>query len=171
MGSPVSAIVANLCMEVIEEQAIQSATTPPKTWKRFVDDSFAIINKNAITNFHDTLNSIDPHIKFTIEHEKDEQIAFLDMLISRRNNSISIHVYRKPTHTDRCLDYASHHDLKHKISTANTLINRSLNLPTTEDGKLKELQHVRHAVLNIHLIRPSLTSFDVHFKRVMLCRI
>ena len=48
MGSPVSVIVANICMEVIEEQAIQSATTPPKTWKRFVDDSFAIINKNAI---------------------------------------------------------------------------------------------------------------------------
>ena len=139
MASPVSATVANLCMEVIEEQAIQSATTPPKTWKRFVDDSFAIISKNAITSFHDTLNSIDPHIKFTIEHEKDEQIAFLDMLISRRNNSISIHVYRRPTHTDRYLDYASHHDLKHKISTANTLINRSLNLPTTEDGKLKLL--------------------------------
>ena len=70
MGSPVSAIVANLCVEVIEEQAIQSATKPPKTWKRFVDDSCAIIYKNAITSFHDTLrpNSIDPHIKFTIDH-------------------------------------------------------------------------------------------------------
>ena len=82
MGSPVSVIVANLCMEVIEEQAIQSATTPPKTWKRFVDDSFAIIDKNDITSFHDTLNSIDPHIKFTVEHEKDELIVFLDMLIN-----------------------------------------------------------------------------------------
>ncbi len=36
-------------MEVIEEQAIQSAITTPKTWKRFVVDSFAIINKNAVT--------------------------------------------------------------------------------------------------------------------------
>jgi hypothetical protein len=35
MGSPVSAIVANLCMEVIEEQAIQDATSPPKVWKPF----------------------------------------------------------------------------------------------------------------------------------------
>ena len=66
MGSPVSAIVANLCMEVIEEQAIQSAITPPKIWKRFADDSFAIINKNAIISFHNTLNSIDPSIKFSI---------------------------------------------------------------------------------------------------------
>ena len=59
-------------MEVMEEQVIQSATTPPKTWKRFVDESFAIIDKNAIISFHGTLNSIDPHIKFTIENEKDE---------------------------------------------------------------------------------------------------
>ena len=78
MGSPVSAIVAILCMEVIEEQAIQSAITPPcKIWKRFVDDSFVIMNRNAIISFHNTLNSIDPSIKFTIEHEKDGQIAFL----------------------------------------------------------------------------------------------
>ena len=36
--------------------------------------------------------------------------------------------------------------MKHKISTANTLINR--NLPTTEDGKLKELQHVSAALVS-----------------------
>ena len=34
MGSPVSATVANLCMEVIEEQAIRDANSPPKVWKR-----------------------------------------------------------------------------------------------------------------------------------------
>lgn len=43
MGSHVSAIVANLCMEVILDSAIAS----PKIWKRFFDNTFAIINKNA----------------------------------------------------------------------------------------------------------------------------
>ncbi len=82
-------------------------------------------------------------INFTIEHEKDGQIAFLDTLISRHNNSISINVYRKPTHTDRYLDYSSHHDNRHKISAATTLINRSLNLPSiSEEGKVRELNHV-----------------------------
>ena len=75
MGSPVSAIVANLCMEVIEEQAIRDATSPPKIWKRFVDDCFSIIKKTNISCFHDTLNSIDPHIDFTVENEKDGTIA------------------------------------------------------------------------------------------------
>ena len=111
-------------MEVIEEQAIHNAVIPPKVWKRFVDDSFAIIKKSAVLSFHCTLNSIDPHINLTTEHEQDGRTAFLDTLISRNNCSISIDVYRKPTHTDRYLNYLSHHDHKHKISTAMTLINR-----------------------------------------------
>ena len=56
--------------------------------------------------------SIDPHIKFTKEPKKDKQIAFLNMLISRRTDFISIHDYRKPTHTDRYLDNAPQHDIK-----------------------------------------------------------
>ena len=103
MGSPVSTVVANLCMEVIEEQTIHNAVIPPRVWRRFVDDSFAI-KKSAVLSFHDTLNSIDPHINFTTEHEQDGRIAFLDTLISRNNCSISIDVYRKPTHTDRYLN-------------------------------------------------------------------
>ena len=140
MRSLVSAIVASLCMEVIEEQAIRNATTPaPKLWKRYVDDSFSILKRTAVDAFHHTLNSIDPHINFTIEHEKNGQIAFLDSLVSRKNGTIAIDVYRKPTHADGYLDYSSHHDKQHKISAARTLIHRSSHLPDSEEGKVREL--------------------------------
>ena len=66
MGSPVSPVVANLCMEDIEESAINASPVAPKIWKRYVDDS-RIIKKNGVTAFHDTLNSIDTNISFTIE--------------------------------------------------------------------------------------------------------
>jgi hypothetical protein len=56
MGSPVSPVVANICMENIEEMAIETTPIPTKTWKRFVDDSFSIIKKNAVATFHNTLN-------------------------------------------------------------------------------------------------------------------
>ena len=49
MGRPVSPIVANLCMEVIEELAISTSLVPPKVWKRYVDDSFVIIKKDALS--------------------------------------------------------------------------------------------------------------------------
>ena len=77
-----------------------------------VDDSFCIIKKNGVTAFHDTLNSIDTNISFTIEQECNEKISFLDTLVSRNNGAISVDVYRKPTHTDRYLDFNSHHDKK-----------------------------------------------------------
>ena len=53
-----------------------------------------------------------------------------------------VDIYRKPTHTDRYLDFHSHHDRKHKISTAETLLHRALNLPNTQVGKTRETAHV-----------------------------
>ncbi len=37
-----------------------------------MDDVLSIIKKHAITNFHNLLNSIDPHINFTINFTKSE---------------------------------------------------------------------------------------------------
>ena len=105
MGSPVSPVVANLCMEVIEDSALSASTMPPKIWKRYV-----IIKRDSVSAFHDSLNSIDPKISFTIETENNGQIAFLDTLATRKNGIVTIDVYRKPTHTDRYLDYSSHHE-------------------------------------------------------------
>ena len=146
MGSPVSPVVANLCMEAIEEVAINTSEVKPKVWKRYVDDSFCIIKRNAVNSFHTTLNSIDPHISFTIEEESDQQIAFLDTLVSRKDNTIAIGVYRKATHTDRYLDFCSHHDKRHKISTAETLLHRATKLPSTSQGKNIEINHVTDAL-------------------------
>jgi len=146
MGSPVNPVVANLCMEEIDESAINASPVTPKIWKRYVDDGFCIIKKNGVTAFHDTLNSIDTNISFTIEHECNRKISFLDTLVSRNNGAISVDVYRKPTHTDRYLDFNSHHDKKRKVSTAATLLHRALNLPNASEGKEQELNHVHVAL-------------------------
>ena len=55
-------------------------------------------------------------------------------------------VYRKPTHTDRYLDYNSHHQQKRKASTARTLILRALTLRSTEEGRTNKLVHVKNAL-------------------------
>ena len=147
MGSPVSPVVANLCMEAIDESALSSMRVPPKTWKRYVDDSVVIIKKDCVPEFHDKLNSIDPMISFTMEKESNQQISFLDTLVSRKNGFIVIDVFRKPTHKDRYLDFNSHHEKKHKISTASTLLNRACNLPNTLEGKSSEVNYVTNTLL------------------------
>ena len=96
MSSPVSPVVSNLCMEAIEEVDINTSEVQSEVCKRYVDDSFCIIKRNAVNSFHTTLNSTDPHISFTIEEESDQQIAFLDTLVSRKDNTITIDVYCKP---------------------------------------------------------------------------
>jgi len=123
-------------MEAIKEVAINTSEVQPKVWKRYVDDSFCIIKRNAVNSFHATLNSIDPHILFTIEEESDQHISFLDTLVSYEDNTVNIGVYCKATRTDRYLDFSSHHDKHHKISTAETLLHCAIKLPGTSQGKI-----------------------------------
>ena len=90
MGSPVSAVVANLYMEEFEERAIATATYKPKI---FVDDSFTVLGKDYVDGFLQHLNSQQPTIRFTMEIGKDNTIPFLDTSVSRDSNGLLTQVY------------------------------------------------------------------------------
>ena len=69
-GSPVSAVIANLCMEEFEELAIITANCKPKIWKRYEDDAFTILDRNNVDGFLQQLNIQQPAIRFTMEIER-----------------------------------------------------------------------------------------------------
>ena len=52
-------------------------------------------------------------------------------------------VYRKPTHTDRHLDFFSCHPLCHERSVVNTLLKKANNIPSTNKGRREETQRVK----------------------------
>jgi len=109
IGSPVSAVIANLYMEIFEEQAIESVPCKPKIWKRYVDGTFIILDQDRVDNFLQHLNSQQPSIRFTMEIENNSKIAFLDTSVCREpDGRLNTSVYRKPTHTDQYLAYDSH---------------------------------------------------------------
>ena len=57
MGSPLSAVIANLYMEEFEERAIATATFKPYIWKRYVNDTFTILGRDYVDGFLQQLNS------------------------------------------------------------------------------------------------------------------
>ena len=147
MGSPISPVVANLYMEQFESRALDTAPIPPTMWYRYVDDTIAKIHENAVDSFSEHLNSIDQHIQFTSEQEKDGRIPFLDTCVSiNQDGSTKISVYRKPTHTDQYLNFQSNHHLQHKRAVVNTLMLRAQTLVTENDDRTREIQHVKQAL-------------------------
>ena len=132
MGSPVSVTVANLVMEKIQEQALSTYDPPPRFWKRYVDDALTALPVRHIQDFHNHINNINPHIKFTIEIESNNALPYLDVLLHHCDDSeISTSVYRKPTHTNKYLDFTSHHPLEQKISVIKSLFTRARTLSSS----------------------------------------
>ena len=120
MGSPVSVIVANLVMEEVEDRALASFPSPSRFRKRYVDDR----RQTSILLQH--LNSVELSIQFTLEvKDNDHSLPFLDVLLTRRGESVYTSVCWKPTHTDRYIDFTSHHPLVHKAAVVRTLIRRA----------------------------------------------
>jgi hypothetical protein len=59
MGSPVSAVIANLVMEDVEQRALASVPVSLSFWKRFVDDVISAVSRNEIDILLQHLNSIE----------------------------------------------------------------------------------------------------------------
>ncbi|XP_072023472.1 uncharacterized protein [Amphiura filiformis] len=148
MGSPCSPLVANAYMEYFEKRAFSSAPHPPRMWVRYVDDTFCVIKTSHVDEFTDHINSQDNNIKFTREEEEDGQLPFLDTLIVRASDgSVKVKIFRKPTHTDQYLSFASHLPLEHKLSVIKTLLYRS-EIVTDPEDRAEEIEHVKGALRN-----------------------
>ena len=110
----------------------------PLGWFKYVDDIYSATRKDQVNKLQDHLNSIDPHIKFTIELPGTDGLPFLDTLTKLTSNSIESTVYRKSTYTGRYFDYNSNHSISAKLSVIHTLIHRSKQVYSTPEFLAKE---------------------------------
>ena len=119
MGSLVSAVIANLVMEDVEERALASSWVNSSFWKRYGDDVAFAFNESEIDILLQRLNSIEPSIRVAVEWEVDRKLAFLDTHVHRNvAGRLETGVYHKPTHTNTYLSIYSHHPRSHEKSIA-----------------------------------------------------
>ena len=147
MGSPVSAVIANMVMEDLEQRALATSPVKPFFWKRYIDDVISAVSGNEAERLLSHLNSVEPSIQFTFERREDRNLPFLDLNVSRGvQGNLETRVYRKTTHTDKYLAFDSHHPICYKKSVAETLLRRADCLPSSLDSKAEERKYVSNVL-------------------------
>ena len=113
-----------------------------------MDDTFVIHNEVNKQGFLQHINSVDPAIKFTFEDNKEDgSIPFLDTIVKpEADGTLSITVYRKPTHTDQYLQWDSHHHLSAKFSVIHYLSHRATTVCSKPELLQQEKDHLRKAL-------------------------
>ena len=98
----------------------------PVIYKRCVDDTFFLFrSKYHIEKFQCYLNWKYPNIKFTSEIEENNSISFLDIKITRANNSFSTSIYRKVTFSGVFTNFESFIPGSYKLNLIFTLLFRA----------------------------------------------
>ncbi len=108
-----------------------------------VDDAFAVFRKRKSTEILSLINNYHTDLKFTIEEENNGVLNFLDVKLTRKSDgNLERNVYMKPTHTDRYLDWTSHHHRSQKIAVIDSFTMRVLKI-CDENSLPQELDRIK----------------------------
>ena len=90
---------------------LAKAENPPRWWKRYVDDTYTVLQKDQAQHFIDYLNTVDDDIKWTtegevvkevevegLENKTERGLAFLDTLSVVNEDGLIKSVQERNTH-------------------------------------------------------------------------
>jgi phosphohistidine swiveling domain-containing protein len=140
MGSCLSPILSNIYMEHFETKIVNNQKLKPIVWWRYVDDIFAIwpYDLVSLNDFLTNINEGEKSIKFEIEIENNNFLPFLDVLINKTPTGYETSVYRKPTHTNRYLNFDSNHSMSVKKGIVKSLYDRAKIICSNDNQFTKE---------------------------------
>ena len=125
MGSPLAPTMASIFLASLEKKIASFQGMKPTVYKRYVDDIFLIFeNQRHVDPFLHYMNSLHKNIVFTCETEKKSSLAFLDLLIQRKEKHYETEIYRKPTDTGLYTSSESFCEFKYKRNMVKGLIYR-----------------------------------------------
>ena len=134
-------------------------------WYRYVDDVITCIDMEKITETLQNINSVNESIQFTMEQEENLTLNYLDLKLSRKNDgTLNFSIFRKPTHTEKYLDFNSNHPLEHKNSVVQSLMHRAFNL-CDEELRQQEIDHVSNVLENNGYPKGMIKKFEQRTRR------
>ena len=97
MGSPLSGLLANLYVNILESERIDKFLKEGLivTWIRYADDILCICKKGSVEKIHSSLNSWAKNLQFTVEKMDNEKIVFFDYGIFLKDGKINFKKFRK----------------------------------------------------------------------------
>ena len=171
MDNPLVPILADLWIQMIEENLNRFSTNKQLVWLRYIDDVFCIftIFKEKILEFHTRINRWHPNLQFTVEFESHNSIAFLDVLVTQEQEKLTTSLYRKPTHTGLYLLWDSSQNRRYKLEFIKTLVIRIYRICSSKEIVNKELSLLRKTLANNgyppHIIRRGIAEAEVLIRR------
>jgi hypothetical protein len=146
MGSPISGPLAEIFLQYHEQYTVKNILDNNKMnfYNRYVDDIIIIFDNanTSVDEISNYMNNLHKHLQFKSTEEENNTISFLDLLITRNYNGLSINIYRKATTTDTTIHFNSNHPMKHKMAAYRFLLNRLHQLPISQDQKQKEMNTI-----------------------------
>jgi hypothetical protein len=147
IGYAVSGEMAELVFQELDEQVV-ATFEQVVAWLRYRDDIFVLAPPDAISKVKSFIQLFHKDIKFTFEHENEQQqIPFLDVLITRHNNHFSHKLYKKPQQTTRTLNFHSNHPTAAKANLVRNEAKRIKNLTEQPDQVGREIAQFREKLL------------------------
>ena len=147
MGSPLGPILADIFLAKLENGPLKDTLSKLDYYCRYIDDTLIVcdemVDKQEMLDF---FNNVRPAIQFTSEEEKDNSIAFLDVLLSRRRDgSIKRNIFRKNTWTGQYTHFQSFTPLQYKINLVKCLSHR-IKLLCSEDTVESEIDILKNTL-------------------------
>lgn len=153
MGSCLASLVADIFINNLECKFFKEnpqIVSKIIYYKRYVDDIIILFDGTVeeIEDFAKQMNKMHPNIIFTVEHQTEKGLNFLDLSISNSNNRHKFQVYRKPTYTDATINNSSCHPENHKLASYRSMLSRMHKIPLETADQSEELNTIKTIAYN-----------------------
>ena len=119
-------------------------------WKRYVDDTIAVIKLSSIEHVFSVLNSFHQNTEFTYQLEQNGKFNFLDVMLIRTNDTWQTTIYRKGTPNGVYLHWNTFAPRTWKRVTLRTILIRAYKIWSTEELLQNQLKQIEQEFININ---------------------